>query len=87
MDANVWRRVEGLYYRIAAEPSENRAALLDEACHGEPDLRREVEALLEARDKAASNPAPWSTRRCFACLTATLWTSLGASGTVAGVWS
>src|SRR3954451_15402459 len=58
MDANVWRRVEVLYYRVATVPAEERAALLDEACRGDPDLRREVEALLEARDRAGDFLSP-----------------------------
>jgi hypothetical protein len=49
MGASVWKRVEGRYYRIAAVPAEKRIALLKEACHGDPDLRREVEAL-QARE-------------------------------------
>src|SRR6476659_6566266 len=58
MDANVWQRVEELYYEIAAVPPERRAALLGEACHGDPDLRREVESLLEARDRAGDFLSP-----------------------------
>ena len=51
MSADVWRRVEELFYDVADLPSEDRAAVLDQACRGDPDLRREVEALLEARDR------------------------------------
>src|SRR5262245_63653110 len=40
-----------------ASPAE-RAAYLDEACHGDSDLRRRVERLLEAQDEPlAGNPA------------------------------
>ena len=69
MDANVWKRVEELYYRIAAVPAEERVALLDEACHGDPDLRREVEALLEARDRAGDFLSPEGLVRQIADLT------------------
>src|SRR3954471_7906936 len=58
MDANVWRRVEELYYRIAAAPAKEHPTLLDEACDGDPDLRREVEGLLEARDRAGDFLSP-----------------------------
>jgi len=57
MDANAWRRVEGLYSGSPPR-AEEHAALLDEACHEDPDLRREVEALLEARDRAGDFLSP-----------------------------
>jgi Tol biopolymer transport system component/serine/threonine protein kinase len=69
MDASVWKRVEGLYYRIAAVPAEERVALLDEACHGDPELRREVEALLEARDRAGDFLSPEGLVRQIADMT------------------
>ena len=44
-----WRQVEAvLQAALEREPAE-RAALLDSACAGDPDLRQEVESLLEAQ--------------------------------------
>src|SRR3954447_25377260 len=69
MDANVWRCVEELYHKVAAVSAEARAALLDEACHGDTDLRREVEALVQARDRAGDFLSPEGLVRQIADLT------------------
>jgi len=53
MDAERWRRVEELYHEVAAYPPERRASALATACPADPDLRREVESLLGARDDAS----------------------------------
>jgi len=41
-----WTQIEELFHRAAECDQQHRAVLLDEACHGDPELRREVEALL-----------------------------------------
>jgi serine/threonine-protein kinase len=43
-----WRRLEGAFREAAEAPPEGRPAVLDAACAGDPELRRDVEALLEA---------------------------------------
>jgi len=52
MDSERWKRVEDLYYQVAAHPPERRAALLDAACSSDAELRREVESLLAASNDA-----------------------------------
>ncbi|MGE5358690.1 MAG: protein kinase domain-containing protein [Bacteroidales bacterium] len=46
MSSERWRRIERLYLAALECDEPRRAALLDEACAGDPDLRREVESLL-----------------------------------------
>ena len=46
---------ETLFYEVLAKPPSERAAFLDAACVGQPDLRAAVEALLAAHE-ATSNP-------------------------------
>ena len=41
-----WGQIEELFHRASECEPEHRAILLDEACSGDPELRREVEALL-----------------------------------------
>ena len=47
-----WATVERLYHTALAQPAENRAAFVADACAGDEDLRREVESLL-AQDVSA----------------------------------
>jgi serine/threonine protein kinase/Tol biopolymer transport system component len=42
-----WAQIEELFHRAAECEPTQRAALLDEACDGDSELRKEVEALLE----------------------------------------
>ena len=49
-----WAQIEELFHRAAECEPERRTALLDEACQGDPELRREVEALL-ACDRGAGD--------------------------------
>ena len=46
MNAERWRQIETLYLAALAADGARRAALLDEVCAGDADLRREVETLL-----------------------------------------
>jgi len=41
-----WTQIEDLFHRALECESDKRATLLDQACEGDADLRREVEALL-----------------------------------------
>jgi len=47
-----WRRVEAILDVALDLPPEERSALLDQSCAGDPDLRAKVEALLAADAKA-----------------------------------
>ena len=44
-----WRQVEAVLQAALKREPADRAALLDSACAGDPDLRQEVESLLEAQ--------------------------------------
>src|SRR3954447_12306946 len=88
MRADLWPRVEEVYYDVADAPPENRAALLDAACCDDPELRPEVEALLEARDRIGDFLAPEGLVRQIADLTpdpasSCIGTTLGAYEIVA----
>ncbi|HEX6622609.1 MAG TPA: hypothetical protein VF064_02770, partial [Pyrinomonadaceae bacterium] len=52
MRAERWKRVDELLDAAMGLAPAERAALLDEACTGDAELRREVESLLEAHDRA-----------------------------------
>src|SRR5271167_4872318 len=45
---------ETLFHEALAKPSGERAAFLDAACAGQPELRAAVEALLAAHDASGS---------------------------------
>src|SRR5579864_4115559 len=45
-----WRRLEGLFYQALELQPEARAEFLDQNC-GDPELRKEVEGLLESAEK------------------------------------
>ena len=46
MNQQRWAQVEELFHRVAECDPSQRAALLNDACNGDAELRREVEALL-----------------------------------------
>jgi len=48
MTAERWAQIEDLFHRAAECDGNRRASLLDEACHSDPELRRQVEALLSS---------------------------------------
>jgi serine/threonine-protein kinase len=54
MDAARWERIETLCEEALERPLAERAAYLTQACQGDVDLRREVEALLEQLDRQPS---------------------------------
>src|SRR5580700_1924730 len=47
MEADVWKKVEALYQAALAQPPEKRAAFLAQACPDDPQLRGEVQSLLQ----------------------------------------
>src|SRR5215467_2684363 len=47
-----WQQIDKLLDAALERPPEERPALLDQACDGDPDLRKEVEALLEHDERA-----------------------------------
>ena len=47
-----WKQIEQIYYSVIASPISERAALLDQLCLEDADIRREVESLLHAREQA-----------------------------------
>jgi serine/threonine protein kinase len=54
MPADQWKKVEELFERASALPSEERTAFLNQACSGDAGLRGEVESLLNLVPSAAS---------------------------------
>jgi eukaryotic-like serine/threonine-protein kinase len=54
MEPERWKKIEELYQAAMAQPSEKRADILQRACSGDPELRAEVESLLEAAGSASS---------------------------------
>jgi serine/threonine protein kinase len=47
-----WRQIDRLYQAALERDANERGAFLDEACAGDEELRREVESLLAANEKA-----------------------------------
>jgi serine/threonine protein kinase/Flp pilus assembly protein TadD len=52
MKAERWKQVNDLFQSAVERAPEERAAFLDEACHGDGDLRCEVESLLTSHVRA-----------------------------------
>ena len=46
MNRDLWQRVDALYHRALERDPDERGRFLDESCHGDEYLRREVESLL-----------------------------------------
>jgi serine/threonine protein kinase/Tfp pilus assembly protein PilF len=46
MEARTWQQVEGIFHEALALPAAEREAYLARVCHGDAELRREVESLL-----------------------------------------
>ena len=47
-----WRQIDAVFQEALDLPAADRAAFLDRACAGDADLRREVELLLSADQRA-----------------------------------
>lgn len=54
MDAERWRKIEQVYYAVLEREVSDRPAFLQQACAGNEELRREIEALV-ARDQQAES--------------------------------
>ena len=54
MQPERWSQIEKLYHSAAALQPDDRAAFLERACDGDPELRQELESLL-AHDQRAEN--------------------------------
>ena len=52
MKAERWKKVNDLFQSALERAPEERAAFLDESCHGDEDMRREVESLLTSHERA-----------------------------------
>jgi serine/threonine protein kinase/tetratricopeptide (TPR) repeat protein len=61
MTAERWAEVRNVLYEALDLPAEERSAFLNHACSGDDSLRKEVESLLTADEKASSSePAQFS---------------------------
>ena len=60
MDASLWQTVQEVFASAIDLPEEERAGYLTWVCAGRPELRKEVESLLEAHHQASSfiEPVP-----------------------------
>src|SRR5437016_1893618 len=56
-----FHRVKDIFLAVAEKPPAERAALLDEACGGDAELRARVAALLRAHDQPDSGPSAGGT--------------------------
>jgi Tol biopolymer transport system component/serine/threonine protein kinase len=54
MSAERYQQAAHLYHAALEREPDERAAFLDEACGGDDELRREIESLLKAHDKAGN---------------------------------
>ncbi len=54
MTPDRWQQLSRLFHEAVARDADTCPAFLDEACAGDDDLRRDVEALLLARDRSPS---------------------------------
>src|SRR5262245_40911367 len=52
MNAERWKQVNDLFQSTVERAPEERAAFLDESCHGDEGIRREVESLLTSHERA-----------------------------------
>ena len=54
MKAERWQQINDLFQSAAERAPEERAAFLDEACHGDEGLCREVRSLIASYDRAGN---------------------------------
>ena len=52
MEPERWKQIDQLLEHALETPPEDRSAFLDAACDGDPTLRRAVEKLLRANERA-----------------------------------
>jgi Tol biopolymer transport system component len=60
MQAERWKQVEELYQAALAQPAEKRPAFLAQACPNDPQLRAEVQSLLDQQADSFLESAPLS---------------------------
>jgi len=60
MEADRWRQIEALFEAVQAQPPEQRAAFLAQACPDDPQLRGEVQSLLAQQTDSFLESAPVS---------------------------
>jgi hypothetical protein len=48
-----WHLLQNIFHEVSSAPDQERPALLEFRCNGDAELRKQVEALLEASDKEA----------------------------------
>ncbi len=58
MQAELWKKVEALYQAALAQPAEQRAVFLVRACPDDPQLRREVQSLLDQQADSFLEDSP-----------------------------
>jgi non-specific serine/threonine protein kinase/serine/threonine-protein kinase len=58
MQAELWKKVESLYQAVLAQPPEQRAAFIVEACPDDPQVRREVQSLLDEQADSFLESSP-----------------------------
>ena len=68
MDSQRWAQIEELFHRTAECDPAQRARLLDEACNGDSDLRRKVEALL-SNDQSVNDHLQAAVRKGLEAMT------------------
>jgi serine/threonine protein kinase len=68
MNPERWRQIERLYHSALEQDPARRDGFLDKACHEDPDLRREVQSLLEqsGATEALVDPNAWAAVGAFA---------------------
>jgi serine/threonine protein kinase len=54
MKPDRWQQLDSLFHSALEREPHDRASFLDEACAGDPQLRKEVEALIAANEQAGS---------------------------------
>ena len=52
MDSERWERIQTLFMAALERSDDERAVFLDEACAGDPGLRRELETMLGAHEQS-----------------------------------
>ena len=52
MSSPIWEQIEQIFLTAADLPREQQASFLDEACHGDAGLRKEVQSLLDSDRKS-----------------------------------
>ena len=60
MQAELWKRIEGLYQAALAHPPEKRAEFIQQACPDDPQLRAEVQSLLDQNADSFLEGSPLS---------------------------